>query len=317
MQLRPSQKEIIKYAHGKLGIAAVPGSGKTWTLSLLAADLPAGMDLPSPARVEFANSTGVNLRCLYLAANCSGSAANQAALVSVLEAEDGSGMTPAADGACSGGNYAQASWSGTGEAVLVFWTLSTAMLDDYLGHLFKFLLRLKTGGTAYTDLWLKVKLFNQISSVVMAETSWVLAPHDEDLVELPTLRIPPYRTANQNYASFQLAISGKRYTTGSHTLDMDFLHVLPADVIRKYMPVAFIAQNDALVDDYPNGIVYTSKASSAGEIVTHYGVGDPLLLLPGRTQRLYFAWDDGTDFEALIDYAATVRLWVTPRRRAL
>jgi DNA helicase-2/ATP-dependent DNA helicase PcrA len=39
MLLRPSQKEIIQYTRGKLGIAAVPGSGKTWTLSLLAADL--------------------------------------------------------------------------------------------------------------------------------------------------------------------------------------------------------------------------------------------------------------------------------------
>lgn len=39
MKLRPSQEKIIQYKRGKLGIAAVPGSGKTWTLSLLAADL--------------------------------------------------------------------------------------------------------------------------------------------------------------------------------------------------------------------------------------------------------------------------------------
>lgn len=37
--LRASQKRILAYRGGKMGIAAVPGSGKTFTLSLLAADI--------------------------------------------------------------------------------------------------------------------------------------------------------------------------------------------------------------------------------------------------------------------------------------
>jgi DNA helicase-2/ATP-dependent DNA helicase PcrA len=37
--LRKSQQDILQYRGGKLGIAAVPGSGKTYTLSLLAANL--------------------------------------------------------------------------------------------------------------------------------------------------------------------------------------------------------------------------------------------------------------------------------------
>ena len=36
---RPAQKEIMKYRNGKMGIAAVPGSGKTFTLSHLAAKI--------------------------------------------------------------------------------------------------------------------------------------------------------------------------------------------------------------------------------------------------------------------------------------
>ncbi len=39
IKLRPSQEEILRYRSGKMGISAVPGSGKTWTLSYLAADL--------------------------------------------------------------------------------------------------------------------------------------------------------------------------------------------------------------------------------------------------------------------------------------
>src|SRR4030042_634486 len=38
-KLRPKQQEILRYKHGRMGISAVPGSGKTWTLSFLASDL--------------------------------------------------------------------------------------------------------------------------------------------------------------------------------------------------------------------------------------------------------------------------------------
>jgi len=38
-KLRPSQERILQYQNGKMGVSAVPGSGKTWTLSYLAAKL--------------------------------------------------------------------------------------------------------------------------------------------------------------------------------------------------------------------------------------------------------------------------------------
>lgn len=41
VRLRPAQEQILQYQGGKMGISAVPGSGKTWTLSLLAANLVA------------------------------------------------------------------------------------------------------------------------------------------------------------------------------------------------------------------------------------------------------------------------------------
>jgi DNA helicase-2/ATP-dependent DNA helicase PcrA len=39
INLRPSQQDILTYRSGKMGVSAVPGSGKTWTLSLLAAQI--------------------------------------------------------------------------------------------------------------------------------------------------------------------------------------------------------------------------------------------------------------------------------------
>jgi DNA helicase-2/ATP-dependent DNA helicase PcrA len=42
---RPQQKKVLSYKGGTMGVAAVPGSGKTWTLSRLAARLVAETDL--------------------------------------------------------------------------------------------------------------------------------------------------------------------------------------------------------------------------------------------------------------------------------
>jgi DNA helicase II / ATP-dependent DNA helicase PcrA len=39
VKLRPGQEQILRYQNGKMGVSAVPGSGKTWTLSYLAARL--------------------------------------------------------------------------------------------------------------------------------------------------------------------------------------------------------------------------------------------------------------------------------------
>ncbi|NTV37142.1 MAG: UvrD-helicase domain-containing protein, partial [Anaerolineaceae bacterium] len=39
IKLRPHQQEVVNYSHGRMGVSAVPGSGKTHTLSYLAAKL--------------------------------------------------------------------------------------------------------------------------------------------------------------------------------------------------------------------------------------------------------------------------------------
>ncbi len=48
---RPGQKEVIMYERGKLGISAVPGSGKTHTLSMLAAKLVSSESLAEDQEV--------------------------------------------------------------------------------------------------------------------------------------------------------------------------------------------------------------------------------------------------------------------------
>src|SRR5512139_3547187 len=51
VQLRPAQAKILRYKSGKMGISAVPGSGKTWTLSLMAAQIVASGELADDQEV--------------------------------------------------------------------------------------------------------------------------------------------------------------------------------------------------------------------------------------------------------------------------
>ncbi|NJL57476.1 UvrD-helicase domain-containing protein [bacterium] len=50
-QPRPKQAEVLKYTSGKMGVSAVPGSGKTKTLSYLAAQLIASQRLADDQEV--------------------------------------------------------------------------------------------------------------------------------------------------------------------------------------------------------------------------------------------------------------------------
>ena len=61
--LRASQQEVLRYKSGKMGISAVPGAGKTWTLSQLAAKLILEKDLEPDQEilvVTFSNSAADN-----------------------------------------------------------------------------------------------------------------------------------------------------------------------------------------------------------------------------------------------------------------
>jgi len=51
IKLRQNQVEILSYTGGKMGVSAVPGSGKTWTLSLLAAEIIASGHLEDDQEV--------------------------------------------------------------------------------------------------------------------------------------------------------------------------------------------------------------------------------------------------------------------------
>jgi len=62
IQLRPAQKAVMAYTGGRMAISAVPGSGKTTTLSLLAAELVAARREGQVLVVTFSNAAASNFK---------------------------------------------------------------------------------------------------------------------------------------------------------------------------------------------------------------------------------------------------------------
>ena len=285
------------------------GAGHENWVKLAGDDLGA-MDLPGPARIEIANTLdqlGYGMRDIYIAHNARETAALQATLVTCLQGEDCNGGSGTDDGSCSNGHYQACAWSGTTETKLIDWTVDSS---NYRGNLFRFLLRLRDH-TDYTDLWVKLKLLG--GTTVIVETPPVLVTPGDELIELPILRIPPYLSVDKDYADLVLALYVRRYTAGDHTLNVDYLYLLPAEGWRKlkqlWQPISYPAK----ITDYGRQ-GYLVSDWAAGEYTDHVGLGDPIMLLPGKTQRLYFAWDveGGT---APIAGTAGIKVWVNKRRR--
>ena len=97
--LRPSQKEIMTYQKGLMGISAVPGSGKTWTLSHLAVKLILSTDLEPDQEIlivtfsnsaadNFSNRIGEQLRANGLIEGFGYRVRTLPAMGAVLKAED-------------------------------------------------------------------------------------------------------------------------------------------------------------------------------------------------------------------------------------
>lgn len=233
-----------------------------------------------------------------------------------LEGEDGAGGTNTVSATCSGGSYKALSWSGTNEAELISWTLPNAVndLDQYNNGFFKLLTRF-AATFAYSDLWLRFGI--KMGGVVVSESPYTLMSANKTIQDAGTLQIMPFRYKGYNSQVATLTLYAKRYTSGSHSINLDFVHLACLDGWRHFKPITGLAPGVTLVDDTVNGSVYSRSVGSSTAIsVTHVGYGAPLMYTPGRAMRLssLFNYTDGS---APIDAALSIGHMIRPRKRGL
>jgi len=270
-------------------------------------------DLPAPPRLEMTNTYNSATRAdrVFVGHNAYSAPAT---LTHILEAEDASGGTPTAHATASAGEYNALSWAVTTETQLLDWTLSTAMLNALAGNYAHLLLRLYNT-TIYTDLWLRVRIKFEVSTIW--EGPALLARANRILQDLGTVQLPPYLLGAGDLYPLHLVLYGTRAQAGTHTLNVDFLQVAPADGWRKLQPKGYgLGYEARLMDDMIGGALYTDSWATAGKVGNYIGYGGAIMLAPGRAQRLYFLWDT-TVGGAGIDRTLSVKAYYRPRRLTL
>lgn len=229
----------------------------------------------------------------------------------VLEAESASGGTTTADATCSNGNRKDCSWTGTGEAELLNWTLSTALLNMCAGNYFRQMLRFSSVA-AYTDCWVRFRI--KLALTTIWESAPVKLDTAHSLQDLGVLQLPPYLVGAGDLYPLNLVLYAQRATAGTHTLNMDYLQLFALDGWRKLAPRGYgLVYGARLVDDGIDDLIYTDGWPTAGKTGHYKGSGDRLMGRPGVVQRIVLLHDSDTG-SAAIDRTLTVKAYYRPRR---
>ncbi len=280
--------------HVEIALADVPGS------------------LPAPVRLEFTPAdagAGALTRDLWVGHSAF---SDVASLNTLLEGESApfTDGTRTADPACSAAQYMAHSWSGTSETRLSSIPLDTALLNAAGGNPFLALARLQTA-TAYTDLWIRLKIEATAGGTVLWAGTPVLLSTTCVLQELGTVQLPPYLVGAGDLQPVVLSLYAKRYTAGSHTLALDYIQLLPLEGFRRLVALGSgLTHAQTLVDDGVEGHLFVTEAGS--KVQSYIGYGDPILLWPLVNQRLYLAQSNPAG-ASLLARSLIVRAWYRPR----
>lgn len=128
------------------------------------------------------------------------------------------------------------------------------------------------------------------------------------LIDLGTLPLPP-----GGYSAVYGAVTLALLFTGSGLAEVDFLQLTALDGFRLLRCLGPCANNESVTDDGAENMAYVVSGSAALPYVV--GVGAPILLHPGVTQRLMVLAEDGQSPDPMgIAQSWSVRVWHRARR---
>lgn len=233
-----------------------------------------GGSLPAPIKLKLAqgDATARAWRTFYLANNVFSDPTGMDPFVLGSEAEDG----------------ASAAWASASEhssANRWIWELPKSQLADLAGRYWRLLTTFSTvdgsgwyvrakiaavSGAVYQTLWEGDEVYVKLTG----------------LYDLGALPIPPggYDAGKANIA---LIFTVRAASAGNATVD--FVQFTPTQpgMFRKIYQVGFsIPQNDLLVDDGTEELVYLEDGSDGSHYMIFRGENEPLHVWPGITQRL-------------------------------
>lgn len=259
--------------------------------------------IPSPAWIQLTNTSGSAIYWDRFWLSCN----------AYNDPENFAGKLAIGDAAAS-----SQSWTGAQTAhAYASWTLSSALLTDCAGDYFRVLAAFNLGGTPVpSDIYFTTRIKYSVTEIVTADPVWTGPGVTKGFFDLGALPLPPggYYTSND---ALTLALTVRASATGEASLN--FLQLLPAGPgrLRLWEQIGYAAANGAsIVDDPYEEIIYYLTGSNRVPLVVNRG--DPLLLWPGRDNRIAVLFDES---DAAVKFSATRTTTITvkhrPRRLAL
>lgn len=270
-------------------------------------------DMPGRTRLEVTNTYATGrLYTLWIGQNWT----DPDNFSHILEGESSSLGTQQASASCSNGYYMQKSLVSGSEADVYKWTLSAAYLNACRAGWFKILARWY--GSPRTDVKYRLKLQFAVTDIwktgqITLDTSRALQIRD-----MFTLRLAPWLLGQTSLASLDLILSGYQTTGSTINLNLDFLQVTPLDGWRMLECSGYgVLQNSRMIDDGVNQVAYIDSGAGSDKAGYLVGYGSPIVLYPGKKQKLYFLMHSVYGDTAEIDRTAAVKLFYRPRRRTI
>lgn len=283
------------------GSGITPDVRNNW-VQIAGADV--GGVLPAPVRLQFVNKVNDTqaYRNWWLACNAWNDPAN---FTHVIEGESrvtGYGTITASTAAlCSGSNYNALSVTTSGQ---MQWDLSAATVADCAGYPFRVLIRYFGTPPNYHQICVydSTGLVELISGDLVQSDTYAVQ-------DLGVIRIPPDYYAS-GYAALRLVL--KLWVTGTVAVNVDYLQLMPADTTR-----LMVQRGMAHVLDTQNGLDESEGRAYGGTATGGTPIyvlkGNPLMLTPGKLQRIYLLVTDSTGGSDIADNW-TLQAWYRPRR---
>jgi len=280
-------------------------------LQIAAADVVGA--LPAPVKIELKNSTGSaqTLNAIYMA---NLALSTPTSFPHILEAEDRTaGGTTISDSGCSGGVYLQLTTYSSGQTVS--WDLSAAMLQLSVGRWFRLLLavRNRTATLAQSET-VQAEILDSTGAFVVARGPEVIISTavlgQYPFTDLGAFPLPPggYSSA---WGALKLRLTF-RLASGTATTQLDFMQITATDSYRVLdMRPTAIANNALVVDNGTDRLAYVETSGARAPYALPRGA--PLMVWPGRLQRVYILADRPTG-PINVDLKWLARMWYRPRR---
>jgi len=248
-------------------------------------------ELPAPARIRLKNvSSGKILSNVVVGLD---TFYQMAAGESWYEGEAGSSELTTSienEGQASGGTYRRIQWESQNEVEAIYWSINSEVSEKIGGRIMRPVLRFAEFPMA-DDFWARI-VVKQGEAV--ERSAWIKLESNKKMQLIPTVHIPPRGLGPWATDPVRISLMVRRNIAGLHTLNLDFLALIPVDGFRAYSSLGSggLAENERLVDELDQETIYSENCINQMRKLTHHAIGKGIWLMPNSDQRLIFLFDE-------------------------